>query len=201
MNGWLRISSSLQLTAIEQGETFQRAADEFTGRSGKQAVQVSRQKVEIFSGIMPGDGLKADLVRINQGPERRGGFSQFGQLGIIIFLSVFGPCAAALLHQPQADDVFQETNAVAEADFIGEIQFAALVGDDGLLGFRCPAKTRCRNSDRPSFCPCRASLLARAGVVSSDTWRRLVRRSDLLSALAALTVPVRTVAGRHDFGK
>ena len=51
------------------------------------------------------------------------------------FLAFLRPLAAAFLDQPEADDVFEQAHGIAEADFVGESEIAALVGDDGLRPF------------------------------------------------------------------
>jgi len=57
------------------------------------------------------------------------------ELLVAVLLPRLGPFAPALLDNPQANDVLEETNRIAVADFVGEIVLQALLRDDRLGAF------------------------------------------------------------------
>ena len=73
---------------------------------------------------------KAWIGRVDERHERRSIGSQPREQVVVACLARLHPGTAAFLDDPEADDVFQQTHGAAVTDFIGEIRFAAGVGDE-----------------------------------------------------------------------
>ena len=125
---------------------------------------VSRQNSAIFSGMSSGLKKRGSLGLMS---ETNGGAAAASCSSVAksYWFPCLRPMPAAFLHEPEADDVFEQAHGVAETDFVGETEVAALVGDDGLRPFDAHERPGAGTEVGPVLAARRDGGDRRAGVV------------------------------------
>lgn len=115
--------------AIKERETFEGAANEAAFGLGGGLAGAAAELDELRDHVFGRE--KFVRGRIDEGGERLSVAGEGGECGVIEVASFAGPLAFAFLEKPESADVFEEADGIAIADFVGEVQFAGGVVDDG----------------------------------------------------------------------
>ena len=142
---------------------------------------------------------EAGVGRVEHGDIRLGGGGLLSQIGVAVLVTLRGPGTTAFLHKPKSDDIFKQPDGAAVADLVGEVQFAAGVGDDRLWNLQPHQRPGAGADVGPALVLGRARGDRAGGVVRK-------RRNDVKLAQASLggqagLERAKRCRGRSDLGK
>ena len=137
--------------------------------------------------------------RVEHGDIRLGGGGLLSQISVAVLVTLRGPGTTAFLHKPKSDDIFKQPDGAAVADLVGEVQFAAGVGDDRLWNLQPHQRPGAGADVGPALVLGRARGDRAGGVVRK-------RRNDVKLAQASLggqagLERAKRCRGRSDLGK
>ena len=122
-----------QGVAVEQREAFVDAAHARAdvGRHG--LAGLAAKVGDLFRHVVRTQEPR--VIGVDERDKGCGGDGELFEFGELHFLAGLGPVTARFLNEPEADDVLEQADGVAVADFIGETQRARKFGDDRIGRF------------------------------------------------------------------
>lgn len=103
---------------VAEGEALEAAADVLAGGFGAGLVGLVGEGVD-FGADVAGGG-EGGVVGVDEGAEGLALFGEAGEFAVADVLAARGEVSADLLDEPEAGDVFEETDFVGDAAFVGE---------------------------------------------------------------------------------
>jgi len=189
-----------QHLAVLEREALVGAADQLAFGPGRGLPSFPAKGLDGFRHV--GRIEEPRVVRVDDGTERRGPVSHTRELAIVVFPAAGIKGAFALLHEPQAHDVFEQPIGAVQAAFVGQIQRLRARAQGGLLNLD-PHE---RPGAGAQVCPVGFARVGRGhpGDRSGGIMRRRRHHVDFAQAGAlrdAGPQHAQPGAGRHDFRK